>query len=94
MKRIKKENKNIKFHSHGVTGTVEKDVLQNTNEPNINSHKLFEGLGMSEKTSALKPAELSPDKIKMIAIDSLRDENCRDEDEYFSYGYLRKEDRF
>ena len=91
MKRIKKDNKIIKFQSHGVTGTVEKDVPQNTNEPNINSHKLFEGLGMSEKTSVLKPEELTPEKIRMIAIDSLRDENCRDEDEYFSYGYLRKE---
>ena len=38
MKRIKKDNKIIKFQSHGETGTVEKDVPQNTNEPNINLH--------------------------------------------------------
>lgn len=90
MRKIKKGNKIIKLPSCNTTSPAKVDTMQTVNEPLVNLYKLFEGLEYVEKTSALSPEELTPEKIRMIAIDSLSDENCRDEVDYCC-GYLRNE---
>ena len=90
MRKIKKGNKIIELPSRNSKRPVKTDTMKTVNKPLINLYKLFEGLKYVEKTSVLMPKKLSPDKIKMIAIDSLSDENCRDEDDYCC-GYLRNE---